>query len=183
MAGRRVAVNTLNNLGELTIRHTLREAGADPDDVTLVEVPFPEMAAALERGDVDVIWAVEPGVTVAKATVGAVVVSDSYVGPMEGFPVAGYQVTREFADRNPNTTAAFARAMAAAARIANDDRAAVGLAPAFGTIAEDLREAIALPMYRDALSVEALRTVYDSMVEFGIADEGLDVASLVVSPR
>ena len=124
LAGKKVAVNTLNNLGELAVRSTLKEAGGDPASVQLVEIPFPDMGAALEKGDVDAIWAVEPGVTNAKKNLKAVVVADSYVGPLDAFPVAGYQVTEAFAKANPNTVAAFQRAIIAAAAATQDDATA-----------------------------------------------------------
>ena len=101
LAGTRIAVNTLGNLGELAVRSALVEAGLEPDAAELVEIPFPDMGAALERGDVDVIWASEPVATLARETLGAVLVIDSYVGTMEGFPVAGYQASAEFVEANP----------------------------------------------------------------------------------
>ena len=181
MAGKTIAVNTLNNIGELAVRTTLTEAGVDPDEVQLVEIPFPDMAATLERGDVDVIWASEPVATVAKSSVGAVVVVDSFVGAMEGFPVAGYQATAGFAADNPRTVAAFQRAMTAAAEMARSDPALVkDLLPDFTSLTPELAADIALPEYRSALDAGVLRRVQDTLLEFDILDRELDIESLVL---
>ena len=60
LAGKKIAVNTLRNIVELTARSALETAGVDPGSVTFVEVPFPEMAAALQSGRVDAAFTVEP---------------------------------------------------------------------------------------------------------------------------
>jgi NitT/TauT family transport system substrate-binding protein len=181
LAGKKVAVNTLNNLGELAVRSTVKEAGGDPASVQLVEIPFPDMGAALQKGDVDAIWAVEPGVTNAKNGLKAVVVADSYVGPMDGFPVAGYQVTQAFAETNPNTVAAFQRAIIAAATATQDDATARTSIGQYTTLPPELIAAVTLPEYRGAVDAAQLKRVYDFLVTFGILEAGLDVDSLIIA--
>ena len=182
LAGRTVAVNTLNNLGELAVRSTLKQAGGDPAAVKLLEVPFPEMGAALERGDVDAIWAVEPFATLAKQQ-GAVVVADSYTGPLENFPVAGYQVTKQFADDNPNTVAAFQRAITAASETArsNPDRVRQ-LLPTSAKVPAAAAEEVALPEYLASIDQAQFQRVVDYLNEFGIMKEKIQAGDLVVAP-
>ena len=182
MAGKTVALNTLGNLGELALRSTLAAAGVDYADVTPVEIPFPDMGASLEGGSVDVIWAVEPGVTGNKSGIGAVTVIDSYVGEMENFPVAGYMVTAEFAEQNPNTVAAFTRAIEAAAQMANDDpQVVIDIVQTYTELPAELVEQLTYPEYHGELDVGNLQRVYDYMLEFEMGEEGLDVSSLVLS--
>ena len=181
MAGMTVALNTLGNLGELALRATLADAGLEYAQVTAVEIPFPEMGAALEGGSVDVIWTVEPGVTGSKADIGAVTVIDSFVDEMAGFPVAGYFATAEFAERNPNTVAAFARAIEAASRMLNGDPdLVVEVVQTYTEVPVDLLETAAFPEYRGELDVSQLQRVYDYLLEFGMIEEGLDLESLVL---
>jgi NitT/TauT family transport system substrate-binding protein len=180
LAGTRIAVNTLGNLGELAVRSALVEAGLEPDAAELVEIPFPDMGAALERGDVDVIWASEPVATLARETLGAVLVIDSYVGTMEGFPVAGYQASADFVAANPRTVAAFQRAMAAAVeRIAADAELVASIAPSYTNLEPDLAGQLALPDFRARLDVANLQRVHDYLVEFGLVAP-IDVEALVV---
>jgi NitT/TauT family transport system substrate-binding protein len=182
LAGTTIAVNTLANIGELAIRSTLRDAGVADDDVQLIEIPFPDMAAALGRGDVDVIWASEPVPTVVKNDLGAVVVADSFVGQMEGFPVAGYQATAEFVAANPNTVAAFARAMAAAvALIEEEPEALTETLLEYTNLPEATIAQLSLPSYETTLAPATLERVRDYLVDFGLLDEGLDVTELVVT--
>lgn len=181
LAGTRIAVNTLGSLGELAVRSALVEAGLEPDAAELVEIPFPDMGAALERGDVDAIWASEPVATLARETLGAVLVIDSYVGSMEGFPVAGYQASAEFIDANPRTVAAFQRALAAAvARIDADAGLVPRIAPDYTNLDPELAGQVALPAFRARLDASDLRRVHDYLLEFGLLDAELDVEALVV---
>src|SRR5689334_8371369 len=77
LAGKTVAVNTLKNIGDTTVRATVRKAGGDPKAVKFVELAFPDMPAALQAGRVDAIFEVEPFVTAALGT-GARMVAANY---------------------------------------------------------------------------------------------------------
>ena len=63
LAGKTIAVNALKGVGEVAIKAALEKRGVDPNSVKLLEVPFPEMPAALSKGRVDAIWAPEPFLT------------------------------------------------------------------------------------------------------------------------
>lgn len=184
MAGTVVALNTLNNIGELALRATLASAGVNTDDVQMTEIPFPDMPAVLERGDVDVIWASEPVPTIAKSSLDAVVVADSFVGDMDAFPVAGYQATAEFVASHPNTVAAFQRAMAAAvALIVADPSLVAEIVPTYTGLADDLAADIALPRYGTRIEAATLRRVHDALVEHGMLEPGLDISALVAATQ
>ncbi len=180
LGGRRIAVNTLGNLGELAVRSALVQAGLEADAAELVEIGFPDMTAALERGDVDVIWASEPVATIAREQLGAVVVIDSYVGEMEGFPVAGYQASAEFVEANPRTVAAFQRALdAAVERIGAEPGLVAEIAPSFTNLEPELTEALALPEFRARLDPAELRRVHDYLLDFGLLEAPLEIDELV----
>jgi NitT/TauT family transport system substrate-binding protein len=182
LAGATIAVNTLNNIGEMAVRSTLLAAGVDPASVQLVEIPFPDMGAALERGDVDVIWASEPIPTIVKSSLGAVVVADSFVDDLAGFPVAGYQATAEYAREHPNTIAAFGRAMAAAVALIAEDPALVSeIVPTYTGMEPEIAAEAALPAYGNRITASTLERVRDRLVELQMLDGGLDVSALVVA--
>jgi len=83
LAGKTVAVNTLKNIGDTTVRASVRKAGGDPKAVRFVELAFPDMLAALQAGRVDAIWEVEPFVTAALLD------SQAITGPAVIFGVFG----------------------------------------------------------------------------------------------
>ncbi len=180
LGGTTIAVNTLNNIGELAIRSTLRDNGIPFEDVQLIEIPFPDMGATLERGDVDVIWASEPVPTVVKTDLGAVTVVDSFIGEMEGFPVAGYQATADFVAANPGTVAAFQRALAAAVEIIHEDPDIVReVLLGYTNLEPEIADEIALPSYQSGLEPATLQRVADYLIEFEMLEPGLEVDELV----
>jgi NitT/TauT family transport system substrate-binding protein len=99
---------------------------------------------------------------------------------MDGFPVAGYQVTKAFADANPNTVAAFQRAIIAAAAETQDDAVARASIAGYTTLPPATIAAVTLPEYRGAIDQAQLQRVSDFLVEFGILKSAPDVGSLIL---
>jgi NitT/TauT family transport system substrate-binding protein len=182
LVGKRLAVNTLANVAEITSRAQIKDAGADPDAVEYIEIPFPDMIATLERGDVDAIFAVEPFATLATQQLQAVEISNPYGGRLEGFPVAGFQSTTEFATQNPNTIAAFQRAMIAASEeAASNPAAVVEILPTYTTLTPELAAELKQPLYVSQIDAAELQRVVDLMVEFELLDDAPDINALVVA--
>jgi NitT/TauT family transport system substrate-binding protein len=59
LAGKRIVVNTLNNINTTTVNRVVATAGADPSKITYVELTFPDIAPAVAKGDVDAGQVVE----------------------------------------------------------------------------------------------------------------------------
>jgi len=182
MAGTTVAVNTLNNLVQLAVGAQLEAAGLSLDDVTLVEIPFPEMVATLERGDVDVIAVVEPFGTIARNTLNATLVTDMFAGELEGWPVAGFYVTEDFAAGNPNTVAAFNRAFARSVEYANTNPEAVHeILPTYiETATVESAAALNYPEFVSGIDLAVIQITPDYMLEAGLLDAPIDAAEHVV---
>ncbi len=101
LAGKKIAVNTLNAIGTLAVTATAKVAGVTINEKEqYVAMPLPEMGAALETGTVDAIWVAEPFIS-ANAKAGAEKVADSMAGPLENFPIAGWVMTDKFTTREP----------------------------------------------------------------------------------
>src|SRR5689334_5646324 len=60
LVGQTIGVNALNNIATLTTSSVLGVNGVTPQQVNFVEVPFPEMATALEAGRVQAAFLPEP---------------------------------------------------------------------------------------------------------------------------
>ena len=110
LAGKSVAANTLKNIVETTVRDSVRQAGADPSTVEFVELPFPDMPAALEAGRVDAVFVVEPFLT-ATLDDGGRVVASSFAEVAPNLTVAVYFTSTELATSNPDLVRRFTEAM------------------------------------------------------------------------
>jgi NitT/TauT family transport system substrate-binding protein len=83
------------------------------------------MAAALKSGAVNAAVLPEPFASSAEETDGAVPLVDLNQGATTNFPVQGYVVTKQWAQKYPKTLAAFYKALEEGQEIADTNRAAV----------------------------------------------------------
>ncbi|MBK3641136.1 ABC transporter substrate-binding protein [Streptomyces sp. MBT33] len=111
LEGKKVAVNTLKNIVELSVRESVQKAGGDPDKVKFVEIPFDQMAAALDKGQVDAAMAVEPALTTIKDQGGREIAS-SLVDVAPDLTVAMYFTSQQYAKQNPDVVNRFRTATA-----------------------------------------------------------------------
>ncbi|MFS8197956.1 ABC transporter substrate-binding protein [Streptomyces sp. CWNU-52B] len=119
LAGHTVAVNTLRNIGDTTVRESVRVAGGDPSEVKFVEIPFDQMPAALDDGRVDAAWMGEPAMTIAKGQ-GVRVVASPFAETDPKLTVATWFTSAELEKRDPELVKRFTEAMTESLRYATD---------------------------------------------------------------
>jgi NitT/TauT family transport system substrate-binding protein len=166
LAGARIAVTARNTMADLMVMSTLRAHGVDHTSVKWVEMAFPSMAGALDRG--------------AEQTVHAVSRFDVGTGPTENIPTAGFGASAEFVRANPKTVAAFQKVMERATTEAKADRTKVEplLQEFAGVDAETARQAELLT-FQSSLDAGRIQRVTDLMLEFGMIDEKIDASRII----
>lgn len=175
LKGKRIAVSALVNFGTVGIQEALKAAGVDPKSVTFVTFPFPNMLAALEQGQVDAAWLVEPFLTQARDSGKTRDLFNPFAGTMQGIPAAGYMMTAGYAKAHPEVAAQFRAAMAEASKRAAEDPSAVRqLIPTFTKIAQATAAKIGLPTYTSVLAPSKLQHLADVMTSNGLLDQKFD---------
>ncbi|MGS2647226.1 ABC transporter substrate-binding protein [Streptosporangium sp. LJ11] len=168
LKGKKIAVNSKQNIGTLAVTTVLKTHGLTEKDVEFVEFPFPEMGAQLKNKTVDAAWMTEPALTAAQKILGAQKLADTMVDSTADFPIAGVVVTEKFANENPKTVAAFQRAVAKAQQIAATDRKAVEeILPTYTKIDAATAAVITLGSFPTSLDETRLQRVADLMLEQG----------------
>ncbi|WP_346618460.1 ABC transporter substrate-binding protein [Blastococcus montanus] len=181
LAGATVAVNNLQNIGTVAVRAVLEAEGVDASQVSFVELPYPEMQSALDAGDVDAIWQVEPFQASALAN-GHRVRFPLFSGPVDGMPVAGWLTTEQFVQENPEAVAAFRAALATSAdELQGDRERLVELVPTYTQVPAEVVEQVALPEWEADVGEEQLQEMADLMLEYGIIDEEFDVSTMIAA--
>jgi NitT/TauT family transport system substrate-binding protein len=122
LAGKTVNVISLTSSHAIKLRDAMLQADLDPDEVNWVELPYGEVAAALEQGTVDASSAVGPTLAAVRG-MGSETVFDYGAGEYEGMAESGWVASREFVEQNPNTVAAMQCAIFQAQGALADDRA------------------------------------------------------------
>jgi NitT/TauT family transport system substrate-binding protein len=127
LEGKTVAVNALGSVADLTLKAALDKHGIDPTNVENLEVPFPDMQAALESGAVDAAVMVSPFKTVAELSGDYRSVAFPILDVRPDLVYTGYFVSRQWADENPDVLdrflAALRRSMIYAAEHERETRA------------------------------------------------------------
>ena len=123
LEGKTVALNALGVGLDLSLHAWMATNGGDMAKVKLVEVPFGEMGAALDRGTADAAVMAEPSYTMAmrQYSVQTMVALDSVIGVP--YLVSSWFTTRDFAEKHPEEIARFTRAIYATQKWANTHHA------------------------------------------------------------
>ncbi|MFI5914396.1 ABC transporter substrate-binding protein [Dactylosporangium sp. NPDC051541] len=110
LAGKKVAVNTLKNINTTTVNNVVKRDGGDPSKISYTELAFPDITAAIGKGDVDAGQVVEPFLTIATGQGYRQVVSN-YAGTDPDLTVGMYFTSQQFAAGNAKVVTAFTAAM------------------------------------------------------------------------
>jgi NitT/TauT family transport system substrate-binding protein len=183
LVGKRIGVSAINTASDVMTKAVMKANGLDYAKVQWVPIPFPEMAAALSRGDVDAAYLPEPFITQAAKNTGAAQLIDVATGPTEDFPIAGYGALGKFVSENPKTVAAFQRAMKKATDEASADRSKIQpLIVEFAMVDQDTAALLTLPNYHSSLEARRIQRVPDQLQEFNIIPQRIDVSTML-SPK
>ncbi|QBR90296.1 transporter substrate-binding domain-containing protein [Microbacterium wangchenii] len=188
LEGKRVATVGLSSHNTLTMWELVDRAGADAASIELVQLPFGQMAAALESGDVDAAIMQWPFAAEALAA-GGVELGYNNRELFEGTATTLFNTSQSFVDQNPNTVRAFADAMAESIEGASADpeTAKAALVDGLGITEEQAAGARWNVGGDPALNVDAFEVARDLLVKFSTDEsakaalEKLDVSTIVWS--
>ena len=111
LAGKTVAVNTLNNIVHLMAMAWVDKNGGSSAKVKFIELPFPQMEAALVAGRVDAISVQEPFVAAAMRRPEVRLLAHPWGDVAPRFLIASYFASDKWIQKNRDTAQAFVRAI------------------------------------------------------------------------
>ena len=179
LEGKTIAVNTLKNICEVTIKASLEQENVAVDTHEFTEVPFPDMNAALEAGRVDAACVVEPFVSQGKAGK-ARGIAPFYVRTAPDLTVATYFTSTQYAEENADVVDRFVQAMNKSLTYAQshpDEVRKVLLD--YTEIPPEAAEAIKLPVWRPDLNEPTIEKLSELSVKYGLIEEQPDLEELI----
>jgi NitT/TauT family transport system substrate-binding protein len=179
LEGKTVAANTLQNIVDTSVRASVRMDGGDPSKVKFTALPFPDQPAALQNGQVDAVFVVEPFQQAVLAN-GARLIASSYVNAAPNLSVALYFTSEQLQADNPDLAKRFADAMKESLSYADSHpdeiRQIIGtytkIDPA--TIAK-----VTLPKYPAEINRDSIETMAELAKEDGLLTESVDLNALL----
>jgi NitT/TauT family transport system substrate-binding protein len=179
--GKQVSVNTLKNIGDSTIRASVRKAGGDPSSIKFVELAFPDMPAALDAGRVDAVWVVEPFLSATLAAGGHLVASN-YVDTAPDLTVALYFTSEQLTKDDPDLVSKFTEAMneSLAYADAHPDEARQVLT-SYTQIDKAVIQKLILPKWPTEINQASVETLATLAVQDGLVTKQPDLSALLPS--
>lgn len=179
LEGLTVAANNLNNIGDTTVRQSVRADGGDPAEVDFVELPFPDMPAALETGRIDAVWAVEPFASTIREA-GHREIASNFVDTHPELSVAAYFTGEDRLAQDPelfdDITAALEESLAYAEENPDEVRRILGT---YTEIDEEVIEQMVLPRFPEQINDESVQTLAELMVTDGLIESEPDLDALL----
>lgn len=175
----KIAVNMLDDVGVLAARSVLATAGVDVNRIQFKQHPFDRMPQALQAGEADAAWMVEPYITRAEKELGASILADGARGATLDFPMSSYVSMGAFGQANARTLAVFRKVLGEAQVRAADPAVVRDALPSFSDIDRTTASLISLGTYPVSLNGIRLQRVADLMHNSGMLGARLDVQSMV----
>lgn len=170
MNGKTSAASTLQNITDVSVKKWVDENGGDSSSIEFVELPFPQMPAALDQGRVDSALMAEPFLSSSvDGEGGGRVLADTYSAIADEFLLVGWYSTRQWSEENPEAVSRYAEAMAQAAKWANEnqDESAQILKDVSGQEQEVIDELTRVP-YSDSTDAETLASLIEPLIQVGV---------------
>lgn len=182
LVGKNIAVNTLNNIGDVTIKAALDKHGVDPGSVKFSEIGFPDMLTALDSGRVDAVWECEPFVSQGMAS-GDVPVLNNYADTDPHLSVATYFTTQQWLEQNADVAKRFTTALHQSFDYASSHPAEARAATLdYTKIPKAAAMKVGLPEWRSELNRESLTHLADLTAKYGLTDQPADLGTLIQEP-
>lgn len=179
--GTRVGVPGLNAFLHVVFRKWMVDQGADPSQVTFVEVPFPQMADVMRGGSIDAIVGSEPIVgRIVEAGVGEIITHMDDLA--HELPTAFLATTRAFADANPDVVRAFQEGTARGVEfVENNLEKGQEYVAKYTQLDIEAIRSVPFPRLRASATVEDVRNWVDLMNDQNMIRSEIDPARYVFS--
>jgi NitT/TauT family transport system substrate-binding protein len=171
LPGKTIAVNAVRGLAEVVIKQSLSKQGVKPDSIKLLEVPFPDMPAALDSKRVDAALLTEPFLSQVLAQGGTQIDAPS-VETLPNFPNGAYVASQPYIAKNGDVVDRFTRAMNRSLEYAQSHPAEVrAVIPTYTKIPKAAAAKLRLPPFSSKVNEKGIELEARLTKKFGIIDD------------
>lgn len=180
--GKTIGVGSLGGGGEISLRAAIDRLGGDSKSIKVIQIPFPNMKTALERGQVAAVSTVSPFDGPIKAA-GAVELFQPSTVAAPGSMLAGIACNTAFIQKNRATVQKFLSSVKRATDdITKDPTLAKQVLPKFSPIPKALIPVVVTPPFDSSLDPQGVQTWIDLTVKYGFLDKAPDIGKVLVTP-
>jgi NitT/TauT family transport system substrate-binding protein len=181
--GKTVTVNGLGNIAQLPFQAWVDRNGGNSKSIKFLELPFPSMLPALQRGTVDAMVCPEPFITGAvKAGNRVVPVTVNPLAP--AYLLSGYVASSYWIAKNAALAKRFSDAVRAAGDWANKNPALAAPILAKSTnIPLSVVEAMYRGQFQDRLDPALIQPVIDAAARYGVIAKAFPASEIIANLR
>lgn len=181
LAGKTFAVAGLQGIQEVAVRAFLDEHDVDYSDISFTEVPFPNMNAAVQNGQVDVAAQVEPFVTIGEDA-GLVRLLDPIHEAAPSMPLGNIFASQNWLEDNPDVANAFYRALQRSLEDTSDETVMREAIVANTETPSNVVERMVLDNWQQEIDRDALEAVGELATRYGILEDEPNLDRLIWTP-
>lgn len=181
LEGKRIAVNTRNNIIWLYARAWVQATGGNPDAVTYLEVPFPQMIDAVKGDRVDAAFVVEPFMTGGISSDAVSLVAWPYYTVQKRIPVGQYAATKTYIAQNPQVIEKWVRAYGKSADWCNQNVGSeefLKIVSAYTRMPPEVIKGLNVPVYEKTVDLAAVDQVIEQMRKHKLIEGPFDAKSM-----
>jgi NitT/TauT family transport system substrate-binding protein len=174
LESKRVGVNTRNSINWLVVREWVRLTGGNPDLITFVEVPFPNMTDAVMGNQIDAGFTVEPFLSAGVAVGKTEIIGWPYDRIMKRVPISQYVVTKNYLEKHPDIVARWVRAYSKGIEWVNANKGSdawVKLISSYTRMKPEQVRNIAIPLWEKTVDPAAIETIVGIIRTHGLMKE------------
>lgn len=182
LVGKTTAVNALRTQGDLTIMESTELDGSNPEDLKFSEMPFPDMAAQLDRGNIDAMWTPEPFMSRALADENNQLLGYPNQEAIVGMPTMVSFTSGKFAEENPEVVSDFKAAMQEILPITQGDPDVVRtMLPDFINMDPEEAKTIVMETWNAEVPTAELEQLAQLAEKFGFIDSAPGIAEMIAN--
>jgi len=185
LEGKRVAVNARNNINWLVTREWVQLTGGNPERLTFLEVPFPNMGDAVRGNQIDAAFMVDPFLSSGIASGATELVGWPYDTIMKRVPIAQYAATRSYIQANPALIERWVRAYNKGIDWINDNKGTdewLKLIAGYTRLTPDQLKNVSLPLWPKTVDPKAIEKMAARMRKHGLLERNIDIKGMLHRP-
>ena len=181
LTGKKVAVVALGSELDVLMRKVTDDDGGDASKVQSVQIPFPQMQAALKAGRVDAVVTTEPFLTIS-TNAGGRVISEPEVDLLPNGSVTAYTASKQFIGKNADVVKRFQAAMRESLDYAkaHQGEALQAVSKVTGLSADEAKGQGLGTLYDPALDRASIEEMQDLLVSYELIPKKVPMDELVV---
>lgn len=186
LEGKTVAVNTLNNIVQLMAMAWVDKNGGNSAKVKFIELPFPQMEAALVAGKVDAISVQEPFAAAAARKPEIRVLANPWGDVVPKFLIASWFASEKWVQKNRSTAEGFVRAVNRGIDAIHADKEGARAAMIkWAGLKPDMVGKIGLPLFDKTLSEKDLQATIDLTLKYKLISRRLKAREVIsdIAPK